>query len=454
MLEQATVVNTDQLGALKPCFPQGHEITTDSSVVMVVGPNGSGKTGLLRMMYSSLGFREYFKEHGISQLWHWYGLDTLTDRFFDPDFRGLPPVYCNLGDRVSENTTQIRTGLNAGEVTSDLRGGFETHQLKLGSNPRIKKNGEDYWVISDEETTYAFLLKKSIYKGANLPGFRPDQTVISGQIHVLSSDYVSYSSESIWLDEEERYALARRVRNENKSVDLSDKILNFLASDSRFNINTGDYIANQSGHLIPRKTLKEVKRAKTVFGEKTDLNVWGYLKLGMDDVPTYAKMILPSPGTRYDGQFVNAPTYGDFLIEQLQRQFEPKSVGLTQLQYLERQFESVKDFFEKRIMATPRTKDEWNWQFKGKPLDIPEDAHLILFMDEPTIALDYLNLFKVRDMILGAVRKYSPRLQVFIATNDPILIERTPEAKFVSLYGQPATSFSSFSELQHSLPQV
>ena len=80
MLEQATVVNTDQLGALKPCFPQGHEITTDSSVVMVVGPNGSGKTGLLRMMYSSLGFREYFKEHGISQLWHWYGLDTLTER--------------------------------------------------------------------------------------------------------------------------------------------------------------------------------------------------------------------------------------------------------------------------------------------------------------------------------------------------------------------------------------
>jgi len=43
-------------------FPENLELETNSGIVLVVGPNNSGKTALLRMITTSLDFRRYLKK--------------------------------------------------------------------------------------------------------------------------------------------------------------------------------------------------------------------------------------------------------------------------------------------------------------------------------------------------------------------------------------------------------
>jgi energy-coupling factor transporter ATP-binding protein EcfA2 len=44
-------------------------LDTDHSVIVMAGPNGSGKTGILRLVATSLENRRYFDEHGVSRVW-------------------------------------------------------------------------------------------------------------------------------------------------------------------------------------------------------------------------------------------------------------------------------------------------------------------------------------------------------------------------------------------------
>jgi len=75
-----------------------------------------------------------------------------------------------------------------------------------------------------------------------------------------------------------------------------------------------------------------------------------------------------------------------------------------------------------------------------KSEEVPRNSQLIVFMDEPTAFLDYDNKYKFRDKINDLLKEFSPRLQFFIATNDPILIEKTPGCRYINLYQKPAGS--------------
>lgn len=80
----------------------------------------------------------------------------------------------------------------------------------------------------------------------------------------------------------------------------------------------------------------------------------------------------------------------------------------------------------------------------SEPFDVAEGSQLVVFMDEPTAFLDYRNKYAFRDMLMQVIEKYAPNLQVFVATNDPILIEKTPNGRYIDLYQTPAQSVSEF----------
>ena len=62
----------------------------------------------------------------------------------------------------------------------------------------------------------------------------------------------------------------------------------------------------------------------------------------------------------------------------------------------------------------------------------------VLFMDEPTIFLDYVNKYYFRDRMLEFGSKYGNRIQFIIPTNDGVLIDGCKgNCKYISFYKTP-----------------
>lgn len=112
-------------------------------------------------------------------------------------------------------------------------------------------------------------------------------------------------------------------------------------------------------------------------------------------------------------------------------------------------FEVVKEFHDKQRMKPFQGKDwslgemgmeygaeeqeegMWSGSYKDRDTwsirEVPSDSSLVLLLDEPTIAYDEKNKAEFADKITKMVRKYGPKLQVFVATNDDYLINGLSE---------------------------
>lgn len=344
IVKSAEIINTlHQSKELHKAFPKGHKVSTDSGLVLIVGPNGSGKTGFLRMVYTANDFKRYFDRNGVSKWWKFYGLDAMSKKIDD-----------NVKNyRIDE---KYKTG-SGGKYNRIQFKGIET----LKNEPRFGKI--DFDKIFD----------------------------IDGAREVLS-------------------------------------------------------------------------QAREVLSEDTDINHCGYAKLDISDGgPVYNDIILTSWGNQIHGTRLsesgrmNGINYGDFSPNDARVGFS-KSNGIYAKRTLKEGFERVDAFFDERkipifytlepFLGYCRVDEDGEFIQKDDPkamgLNVPEDARMTLFFDEPTVFLDYDNLYWFRDKIAKTLDKYGKNLQIFISTNDPILIEKTNGYGSINLYNRPATSGGKF----------
>jgi len=78
MISQLEIVNARYSG-LEQRFPQSLRLDLNPEINLLVGPNYSGKTALLRMLATSIGFEQYYLKNGISRYHNYFAVNDLED---------------------------------------------------------------------------------------------------------------------------------------------------------------------------------------------------------------------------------------------------------------------------------------------------------------------------------------------------------------------------------------
>jgi energy-coupling factor transporter ATP-binding protein EcfA2 len=77
MIQYLTILDAVE-DDLQEKMPAGTRLETDSSIVLLVGPNGSGKTATTRLLYNSLQNEAGYRNTGMSHVLTFIGEDTLN----------------------------------------------------------------------------------------------------------------------------------------------------------------------------------------------------------------------------------------------------------------------------------------------------------------------------------------------------------------------------------------
>lgn len=378
MIEKIRFLDTEYSG-LDKMFPIGGKLDVNSNIVLLVGPNGSGKTGLVRMLASSIRYDRFFGENGIS-------------RSYDTNISEFGSALSSYVEEIGK-AKKVEDGwyyfYDCDKIASDLE-----------RDPRFDVNRKrDLRQFDNESREYTHIVSNNGFTAISEHAFNQIKDIK----RILSKDndlnrwrYVKpffeggplYIQEfSLPLDKETQ----RIHKNEQRS---------YTEFDPAFD-----------GNIMVRKFFfpREIEEsAARMMGKKVEYD------------PNATKRARSSPGQALidslDETFENIRK---FFEENLNPRFNPNthSIGERMAPWMH-----------------PRWSDE----------EVPEGSQLVVFMDEPTVYLDYRNRFRFKDRLEATIATYGDRLQFFIPTNDPILIERLGDARFINLYEQPAVSTTGF----------
>lgn len=358
-----------RFSGLDAYFPIGSELNVDSNVVLIIGPNGSGKTCLVRMLATSLEYNRFFSKEGISKSWK---------------------------DPISHH----------GCIEEFAKAAVEAKEVQPG------------WYEGD-----AYILGYAIKE----------------------------------LERDPRFSLHWK-----KDVKERERGKNWVSASA----------------------IEQFKNAEKLMKERTEVNRWRYIKPTADENPLYYQQFeLPADEESVMKRQQGYNTYLEFnpsfdgnrmvkifpfereIYETIAKrmgkscEYDPDAVrrlknspGQTLKSDLEKALAHVEDFFEKKVNPRfhPKTDSVAELMSLGehprwRPEPVSSDAQLIVFMDEPTLFLDYKAQLWFRDQILTLTQRHGDKLQFFIPTNDATLIERMSDCCYINLYEQPAKAGSSFS---------
>ena len=460
MIQKITAVNTEYSG-LEAILPLGHEMDTDSGLVLLVGPNGSGKTAFLRLLSTSLDFERYFREFGFSKFWEEVGLNRRAEIFFNPGYKPQEyelPLFYFVKFGIEEKVTKE---LNKHNIKT-LQAEFKERGLELSNDVSVSAIDAGTWKIQDGEREY------QVQHGGG-----------TGQAYLHPHTLCVYllNDPRRWVD---------------SAISQSD--LELLEKHPAFNFTfKRDFREQQGIQYMTTSVFDQIIRSRKTLSEPTDLNIWGYLKLQNAKAgPIYRQSVFPYAYSRELQQ--ESGNFGDQVSDctyfNPNRAINaPQGIGKYLWEAIQNGFRDIDRFFERReariiyqvkdirttgwIDRLPDGKlKDWynkkirnNWSNISDKIDetqgisehtrnferVPKDSRLVVVMDEPTLFLDYRRSSEFGEQLAGALEKYRGRLQIFLATNDRTLVENSSGCKYISLYAQPAQSLGSVQQLRQSL---
>lgn len=342
--------------SLEEKLPKGHVIDVANSLVLLVGENGTGKSGFLRLLKTSLEYAQWF--HGT----HPFEAIDISRITFDGD-------KYNVQKRKKEFHPFFP---NVSKLLFDYRIPEPNNHLY----PQNKQFVAYFLpnVISDPEGIKNVLhFYKTVYP--DLP-FDPD-------VDVMEVDY-TYDS------------LGKQV--------------------------------HAKAHVLSRERLAEIcGMIGTAAKEDRPVNRWGFLLPQPENNiyhQCYASYI-PVVQTRGD-RTGNAAYIDNHFTFQLNDFTRKKSTGQMTKNVVQKIFKNIERFFTDYVNPTGKlTPSEAEELLEIVPGEKRNSSRLLVLMDEPTSTLSYRNKYQFRDTLLELAQRYAPRLQFFVATNEPVLIEHT-----------------------------
>jgi len=420
MIRKIRVLDANYSG-LEERFPAGLELDTDSNIVIMVGPNGSGKTALMRMLATSLTHRAFFEKHGFSE--RKYAYDQVAGR--------------HAGLWTPSGKTEI-DGLEA-TLKSANQNEDGLYEIHPGNHKTLLKLKERAGFPDIETITKHFETERyqEWSKSVGEAGFDPEE--IWGFSNVFGGN-LRYFSETAKTKPSREELNARSDWLYQHA--LEEAIGNFL-KDSHGNIGITKHTTH---HYVDDQTREALLQYFDKFSQQTDENVWGYVRAEIDVKPVmiYTALLLPSdPNKRMLG--TDDMPYTHFR-EHMKKRVE-ESPGIALRENVDALFEEIDLHFQgkqKRYQTEEESKENY---VSGRIVaDLPQelrDSQLVVFSDEPTVFLDLKNKIHYRDRLLEMARKYGTDVQFFIPTNDLTLVDGCRgNCRYINLYETPTVSTS------------
>jgi len=458
MISRVKVLATSE-PTLDDILPSGHEIPTDSGLVYLVGQNGSGKTAFLRLLQTSMLNKLFYDMHGRSILPQLLIANTRGWGVNEEECKraGIPK------DEMGNYTRIYADPAHSLRVYQRLFPELGLAEKDLIPLPPLER--KDKFTFPTEERYYAFINAVAALTSPKerepFGQLEEKAWEIAGQTGRDEKGLISYSKATNALVDIFIRELGPRF------ADIPDFIYERVLdgfrsgkaiwsyerakSDAKYYAKEG-----QGSKLIRESRLDELEQSiKQITKEKEDRTTWVWFRPENYDAPMFCYEASPHISVRGQISLDGFDAYVDLPINHLvyNPQFKASgrlSSGQSVMQEFEGHFKTIDRFFSEGKLPmeqyllnrmVPHGERGIQEALRNVPkyLNIPADAHLAFFADEPDVYLDIVNQRKIRESLFGLVEKYSPRLQLFLATNSTDLIRAAPtDALFVECgFGKP-----------------
>ncbi|MBI2108533.1 hypothetical protein HYT54_05395 [Candidatus Woesearchaeota archaeon] len=411
----------------------------------MVGPNGSGKTAVLRNLYTSLANKHFYDLRGRSRVGDFlrfsaeevpreeadkYG--TREDRagffyYLSPDsihsLRFFNMLFPSLGfsEEMLLNIPKLKDPVN--ELSGD-----------------VPLSEEEFYHLAQR---MPFCFVRDAY---GKPRENDTNLNIEGLVRSNFPNADKYTVQYI----RRKLSNGERIRYDTW---LEDRIQNIISgSENGGRSNPMEKWRLENGKLIRAADYLQLQEKLLDFQEDVnDAAVWTYSKLDLGGVPTYGLSATPHFSVR-EGKVLNIPGDFDFLpvdfliFDPTRDESGRPSSGTDVMSNFSRYFARVSRFFsakkfsfdqymsnraklpfgDKGSLARSFSLIPTHYRLATEEVDVPDGSELAFFTDEPTVYLDIDNQRNLTQALYGLPNKH-PGLQLFAASNDRDFIRAAPE---------------------------